>query len=301
MVKIEKDIDLKKYNTYGVGGNARYFVLAKKRQDLVDAYNFAKEKNISFVVLGRGSNVLISDDDFNGLAIVNQASEFKVDDEQIKVFSGMSLPRLVKLIGEEGLTGGEFLAGIPGTLGGAILGNAGAWGKSLGDIIESVEFLDENGIKEIKKQEIDFSYRESSFKKMKGIILGATLRLNKSTKEEVEKEVEGILKKRSGKHPAGRSCGSFFKNIEITNLSPEILEKVCGWEKSGKIPSGKLIEESGCKGMKVGGAEVSEAHANFIVNTGNATATDIKELAQQVKNKVYDKFGVELEPEVRYL
>lgn len=301
MVKIEEGIDLKKYNTYGVGGKAKYFVLAKERQDLIDVYNFAKEKNISFVVLGGGSNVLISDDGYDGLVILNKANEIEKNKGEIKVSSGTSLPRFVKLLTEEGLTGGEFLAGIPGTLGGAILGNAGAWGKAIGEVVESVEFLDENGIHEIQRRDIEFSYRGSSFKKMEGIILGANLNFEKSTKEAVEKEISEIIAKRSSKNVVGRSCGSFFKNVETNDLSQGTLEKIGNWMIGDKIPAGKLIEEAGCKGMKVGDAEVSQSHANFLINTGSSSANDIKELAEQVKKEVFDKFGVELEAEVRYL
>lgn len=300
-MEIEANIDLKKYNTYGVGGKARYFVLAKEKVDLLDAFNFSKEKNIPSLVLGGGSNVLISDDGYDGLVIVNKADAIERSGNKVKVSSGASLAKITKFLSDMGLTGGEFLAGIPGTLGGAILGNAGAWGKSIGGIIESVEFLDKNGVQEIQRNEMDFSYRDSSFKKMEGIILGATMVFSESSSEEVTSAVKEILAKRSGKHPAGRSCGSFFKNIEVVGLSPEILEKIGDWGNGGKIAAGKIIEEAGCKGLKVGGAEVSQMHANFLVNNGDATANDIKELAEQVKRKVFEKFGVELEPEVRYL
>ncbi|MDO8507679.1 MAG: UDP-N-acetylmuramate dehydrogenase [bacterium] len=301
MVKIEENIDLKKYNTYGVGGSAKYFVLAKSGQDLVDAFNFAKEKHINYLVLGGGSNVLISDDGYDGIVIVNKANEIERSGNKVKVSSGASLARIIKLLSEEGLAGGEFLAGIPGTLGGAILGNAGAWGKSIESIIESVEFLNETGVQEIQRSEMVFSYRDSSFKKMEGIILSATMVFSEGSSEKVASAVKEILSKRSGKHPAGKSCGSFFKNIETADLSPEIYNKMRDWEVGGKVAAGKLIEEAGAKGMKVGGAEVSQMHANFLVNISDATAGDIKELAKQVKQKVYEKFSVELEPEVRYL
>ncbi len=301
MAKIEKGKELKSFNTYHVGGKADFFVAAKARQDLIDAYNFAKEKQIPYAVLGKGSNVLIADDGFRGLVIANKVNTLERHENKIVASSGLSLSAFVKYSAEAGLAGAEFLAGIPGTVGGAILGNAGAWGRSFGDIVESVDFLDESGARRIQREGVDFSYRESSFKKMKGIILGAVIVLEKSGSQEVEGKVKEILLHRSGKHPAGRSCGSFFKNIEVKYLPRETLEAIGGWEKGGRITAGKLIEEAGCRKLSVGGAEVSKDHANFLLNTGNATANDIKELAEQVKKKVYDKFGVELEPEVRYL
>lgn len=300
-MKIEKDIELKKYNTYGVGGKAKHFVLAEGRQDLVDAFNFAKKENIRYLILGGGSNVLITDSGYNGLVVVNRAAEIERFGSDLTVSSGASLAKMTRYLGEEGLSGGEFLAGIPGTLGGAVLGNAGAWGKSISDIIKSIEFLDESGIKSIPREKIEFSYRNSSLKKMPGIILGATLTFTEDSPEKVREKVSEILGKRKGKHPAGRSCGSFFKNVEIADLSQDVAGKISQWEKGGKVAAGKLVEETGLKGLRIGGAEVSEIHANFLVNTGNATADDIKKLAEEVKKKVYDKFGVELEPEVRYI
>ncbi len=301
MVKIEKNVNLKKYNTYGIGGNARFFILAKEKQDLVDGYRFAKKEDLSYVVLGGGSNVLISDGAFDGLVIVNKTGEIEKNGNKIKVSSGVTLAKMINYMKEEGLTGGEFLAGIPGTLGGAILGNAGAWGKEIKDILDSVEFLDENGVRQVGPRDLKFSYRESSFKQMDGIILSAVLSLKKDSSENVSKNVREILQRRKGKHPQGRTCGSFFKNIETSKVAQDILEKVKDWEVSGKIPAGKLIEEAGCKGMQARGAEVSEVHANFLVNKGDASSNDIKELAKQIQKKVFDKFEIELEPEVRYL
>ncbi len=301
MLKPENNIDLKKYNTYYIGGKARYLVIAESRQDLIDALNFAKEKHIFYVILGKGSNVLISDSGYKGLVIVNRSKGIGRSGDNLHVESGTSTAELMKYTVQEGLAGVEFLAGIPGSFGGAILGNAGAWGKSLDDIIESVEFMDKNGIRQISKEDLDFSYRDSSFKKMQGIILGADIILQKSKPHDVGNRVREILLKRSGKHPVGRSCGSYFKNVDVNGLSKETLDKILEWEINGKIPASKLIEDVGGKGMSIGDAEVSNTHANFLINKGNATADDIKKLAEEVKREVFDKFGIELEPEVRYL
>ncbi|RJO60077.1 UDP-N-acetylmuramate dehydrogenase [candidate division WS5 bacterium] len=301
-MKIEKDIDLKRYNTYGVGGNARYFVLAREEQDLINAFTFAKEKNISFIVLGKGSNVLISEKGFDGLVIINNTREIKKDNEILSVSSGASLALVTKFTISEGLSGIEFLAGVPGTFGGAIIGNAGCYFGEIADLILDVEIIDGEGMKKITKKEARFSYRDSIFKHdFQGIILSARLKLNSSTKEKVSEKSLDIIKKRSIKDPKGRTSGSFFKNIEVKNAPKKLLSQVETRGMDGHIPTGKLIDEAGCKGMRVGDAEVSTYNAGFIINTGNATADDIKKLAEEVKKRVYDKFGVELEPEVRYL
>ena len=303
MAKIENNVDLKKYNTYHVGGKADYFTIAKSRQDLIDAFNFAKEKQIPYAVLGKGSNVLVSSEGFRGLVAINKHNEIKRNEQSIWASAGTSIAALTKFTRDEGLSGIEFLAGVPGSLGGAIVGNAGCFGEKISDVLESVEFINEDGEAiTLPKEKLGFSYRESAFKKsVKGIILGATLKLSESGSKEVEQKVEEILKKRSAKDPRGKTSGSFFKNIPESKASAKILGEIVVRGIDGNIPTGKLIDEAGCKGMKVGGAQVSTHNAGFIINTGDATTDDIKELAEQVKKKVYNKFGVEIEPEVRYL
>ncbi len=304
MVKIQEDINLKRYNTYGVGGNAKYFVLAKQNQDLIDAFNFTKEKTISFLVLGKGSNVLVPDNGYKGLVIVNNVKEVRRDNDKVYASSGITLARLINFTIDEGLSGLESLAGIPGTLGGAIIGNAGSFGGEIANVIDNVEVISNNGeVQEINKDSLTFGYRDSQFKHgFSGVILGATLKLEKSTIEEVRNKKDVITEKRSKlNQPVGKSCGSFFKNVKAEDASDHLLKEVEVRGIDGNIPAGKLIDLAGCKGMKVGEAEVSNENANFLINTGSATAADIKELAEQVKKKVFEKFGVELETEVRYL
>jgi len=298
-MKLEEKVKLDKYNTYGVGGRADYFLKAQKKEDLVEAISFVREKNIPYIVLGKGSNILFSDSDYSGLVILNELKGIEREGDKINVLSGATLAEVVKFSKEEGLSGAEFLAGIPGTLGGAILGNAGAFGRSLGEIVESVDFLTEGGIERIEKNSLEFGYRDSGFKRTRGVIVSALISLHESTKGAVEEKVREILDQRKDKHPKGRTCGSFFKNIEAASLPPEVQEKLKNYENHDKIPAGKLIEAAGLKGMRVGDVEVSQVHANFLVNTGHATSSDIGMLAKTIEVKVLEIFGVNLEPEVR--
>jgi UDP-N-acetylmuramate dehydrogenase len=303
MVKIEKDIDLKKYNTYGVGGNAKYFILAKEKKDLVDAFNFAREEDITFVVLGKGSNVVVSGRGYDGLVIVNDVKNIKRSGDKVEISAGSSIASVLKFSKEEGLTGLEFLAGVPGSLGGAIVGNAGCYGSEIGKVTESVEIINSEGqIENIEGKDADFGYRNSIFKRdFKGIILGATVKLSQSTSKKVSDKSADVIAKRKTKDPLGKTAGSFFKNVEVSDAPRKLIEEIKVRGIDGKIPAGKLIDAAGCKGMKVGDAEVSAHNAGFIINNGNASAEDIIELAEQVKKKVKERFGIELEPEVRYL
>ena len=303
MAKIENNVDLKQYNTYRIGGKADYFVAAENKQDLIDAFNFAKDKGIPYATLGKGSNVVVSSEGFRGLVIVNKYKEVKIGDHSIWVASGTSISALTAFTKDKGLSGLEFLSGVPGSFGGAIIGNAGSFGGVLSDVILSVEFIGEDGkLTTLPKDKLGFSYRESAFKKsIKGIITGANIKLRQLSPEEVDRKVSEILNQRKAKDPKGKTCGSFFKNIPEAKATSKILGEIEVRGIDGNIPTGKLIDETGCKGLKVGGAEVSTYNAGFIINTGNASPEDIKTLAEEVKKRVFERFGVELEEEVRYL
>jgi UDP-N-acetylmuramate dehydrogenase len=256
--------------------------------------------------------VLISDTGFDGLIIKikSQPEGIKVVDSNfIESWTGNSLASVVTFAKDNGLNGLEWAIGIPGTFGGAIRGNAGAFGSSINDAVQKVRVLDLEGdefkTKDLTKEECGFKYRNSLFKKdSKFIIVSAVLKLNKVDKEQVQKKMNEIMEKRNEKHPQGiASAGSFFVNPKITD--PDLIGE---FEKdSGKksldniIPAGWLIQEAGLSGKRIGGAMISEKHANFIVNTGNATAEDIIMLASIIKQKVRTKFKVQLVEEVKFL
>jgi UDP-N-acetylmuramate dehydrogenase len=309
MFQIKEKVPLKEYTTFKIGGPARYFFVAKNKEDLKNAILWAKKKKLPFFILGGGSNVLFSDKGFNGLVIKIQNSNLKIQNEnsKFKIICGAGLP-LVKSVfksSEIGATGLENLAGIPGTLGGAIWGNAGAFGREIGDLVEEVRVLDVGGskleVKKLKKEDCKFGYRNSIFKKRKNwIILEATLKLEKGNKKEIEEKIKEILKLRKEKQPLEFPCaGSVFKNVSIKKVPKKIQEKFKEKIKNGFLPAGVLIEAAGLKGFQIGGAKISEKHANFIVNLGEAYAKDVWKLIQKIKKEVKRKFKINLEEEIK--
>jgi len=289
---IQKNVSLAQYTTFKIGGKARYFFLSKSKIDLIKAISFAQKTKTPFFILGGGSNLLVSDKGYKGLVIKIQMPRIlKKRLGIIYAETGAKLADLVKISLKEGLAGLEWAAGIPGaTIGGAIYGNAGAFGKSMKDIIEKVEVLDllNLKIKNFENKDCKFGYRESVFKRNKNLILlSATFKLKKGEKEEIKGLVEKYLKHRKTIQPLNYpSAGSVFKNPTIKNKS---------------LKAGELIEKCGLKGKRIGQAEVSEQHANFIVNLGGAKEKDVKKLINLIKRKVKSKFGIVLKEEMQFL
>lgn len=286
-VNIKENVSLAEHTTFKIGGKARYFVLADNKEDIIEAIRFSKEKNISFFILGQGANTLALDEGYKGLVIKVQGSKFQVQDSEIIAEAGALLKDLVDLSVKASLSGLEWAAGIPGTIGGAVYGNAKAFEGKTEDNVKEVELLDiETGkIKKINNKECQFTEKNSIFKKNKNlIILSVVLKLKKGYKEEIEKVIEDRISLRKERHPLDfPSAGSVFVN------------------KVGKKPSSYLIEKAGLKGKKVGGAKVSEKHAGFIVNTGGASSKDVLELIKIVKKQVKDKFNVSLKEEIQII
>jgi UDP-N-acetylmuramate dehydrogenase len=305
MLKIKEKIHLKEYTTFKIGGPARYFFVAKSKEGLKNAILWAKKKKLPFFILGGGSNVLFSDKGFNGLVIKLQNTQYEIRNTSVIAGAGVPLQKLVLEAAKKGLSGLENLAGIPGTLGGAIWGNAGAFEREIGDLVEEVKVLDVGSskleVKRLKNKDCKFGYRESVFKRRENwIILEATLRLKKGKKKEIEEKIKEILKLRKEKQPLEfPSVGSVFKNVPIEKVSKKIREKFKEKIKNGFLPAGVLIEAAGLKGFKIGGAKISEKHANFIVNVGKAKASDVKELIEKIKKEVKKKFKIQLEEEIK--
>ncbi|MFH1451190.1 MAG: UDP-N-acetylmuramate dehydrogenase [bacterium] len=305
-------VSLKDYTSYRIGGRAKYFFEAKTKEDLSKAIAMAKKFNLPFFILGRGSNILVADKGYHGLIIKIQNVDYQVVEERITADSGAPLYLLLRKSIENGLSGLEWAAGIPGTIGGAIYGNTGAFGDSMASIVRSVTVYDlESGeIKKIKRKECEFCYKESIFKKKKNlIILSCELKFKKDDKKEIMERTKKHLKYRREKQPFDfPSAGSIFKNHEIKRIRivrkrllkkfPEIKEFI---RQRKQIPAGFLIEKCGLKGKKSGNAQISEKHANFIINLGEAKAKDVLCLIRMAKRCVKRKFKIELKEEIQYL
>lgn len=306
---LEENEPMKKHTSMRVGGPCQFFYTAKKSDDLKKIIKIAIENKLPYIVIGNGTNIIFADAGFSGLVVKNETSNLVFEKDEAVVDSGMSLARLIRKLAEGGMGGLEFLAGIPGTIGGAVYGNAGAYGRNIGDIIRGVLILDIDGkVIQISNKEMKFKYRSSYLKELSKvhdrfrlpIILSVRLKIIPKSKEAIIRVVDHYQRIRVKKYPSKPSVGSFFKNIIVTNqmgLSKD--EKIM--IKDGKIPAGFLIERAGCKGLKINGAEVSREHANFIINTKRAKAIDIKKLSEKVKEKVKDEFGVELEEELEFI
>lgn len=276
-----ENVDLKKYNTYGIGGIAKYMVFPSSEEKLVKLIDYLKNEKMSWYILGGGSNVLLPDEDYDGVIInLKELNNYEFDKDIINAESGISLGKLVSVMLDAGYTNLSSLMGIPGLLGGAIIGNAGAYGTSIFDYIISVKFIDEDGnIKELNKEEIKYDYRLTEFKEKKVIVLSAKIRcINGNVAEAKEKIKENLEKRRKSQPLEYKNAGSVFRNPP-------------------SHAAGYLIEHSGLKGITVGGAMVSEKHANFIINFNNATSRDIIKLVELIKSKVKDVYNVELELE----
>jgi UDP-N-acetylmuramate dehydrogenase len=282
---IKKDEPLANHTTFKVGGPATYFLETNDADLIEKAVKIALQNNFQYSALGGGSNILVSDKGFDGLIIKLSSSRCDLIAEQtLNADAGTSLAKVIRTGLSNNLTGLEFAVGIPGSFGGAIAGNAGTSGHGVAELVESLKYLDKAGvIKTCERNQMDVSYRYTRFKYTpEEIIVSAVLKLRTGNPAESQALVKETLEKRSWQ-PKGAWCaGCIFKNP--TNQS-----------------AGKLIDNAGLKGKKIGGAKISEEHGNFIINTSNATAEDIIILISYIKQQVRDQFGVQLEEEVRYL
>lgn len=311
MIDIQKNVKLAQYTTFRIGGPAKFFVDVISEEELIEALEYAKDNGLNIFILGGGSNLLVSDSGFDGLVIHIKMNELGVDIENNKLTAGagVSIAKLIKYAVENSLSGLEWAAGLPGGLGGAIRGNAGTFGLSMNDVIESVRVynLENKAIEKFEKDKCNFAYRNSVFKQNDNlIILSAVLKLEKGDRETMQQKVLKNINWRKNTFPESFSPGSFFKHTEPTEHNLKKLKEIPRFyelkmHEKNTIPTGFVIEEAGLKGKKIGGAMVSEKHANFILNTGDATAEDVIMLASFIKQQVRDQFGVELQEEIRYV
>lgn len=277
---------MSKHTTFRIGGPADVFISVRDTAELAAIIGEAKAQNVPFMIMGNGSNMLVGDNGIRGLVIqiAGGMNEYEITGATVKAQAGILMSKLAAAVQQAELTGFESFSGIPGTLGGGIFMNAGAYGGELKDIVKSVTYIDDEGhINTIDKEECGFGYRKSVFSGGGKYILSAVLELRKGDESEIKAAMADYNKRRVDKQPLDMpSAGSTFKRPE------------------GHF-AGKLIQDAGLMGHSVGGAQVSGKHAGFIVNKGGATAKDVLDLIEYVQKTVKDKFGVDLEPEVRLI
>ena len=278
---LKMNVPLANYATMRVGGNAHFFVEPQKISELIKIVKYCIKQKINYFILGNGSNVIFPDRGFDGIVIcTKKLNKINVKKNIVKVECGTNLYMLNKYLIKNALSGMEFTYGIPGTVGGAVCMNAGAYGFEMKDIIQKVMYFDGKKIKTKNIVNLDFSYRNSYFKKNNFIVLKVWLKLNKKNILDVQNLCMQNFKKRQISQP-----------LEFAN-SGSIFKKVNG------ISVGKIIDDLGLKGKKCGGAQVSTLHANFIINKNNATSQDVKNLIDEIKKEVKEKAGISLEEEV---
>jgi len=286
-LNIIKNCDMSKYTSFKTGGKANALVIPETLDELKEILVSLSGENKPYMVMGNGSNILVRDEGYHGTIVKlgNAFSQIEINETEVKVGAGALLSAVANEVMESDLSGFEFASGIPGSMGGAIFMNAGAYGSEMKDIVTCASIMSKDGLKEytLDVLGLKLSYRHSVLYETGDIVTSVTLKLDRADKEEVRMKMRNLLEQRNAKQPVAiPSAGSFFKRP------------------AGHF-AGKLIEDAGLKGLSVGGAKVSELHGGFIVNYNNATATDIIDLMVLVQNTVYDKFGVRLEPEVRII
>ncbi len=277
---------MRKHTTFRIGGPADFYLCPHSAKEIQKTVAICREEELPYFILGNGSNLLVSDQGYRGVVIQlwKNVSDILVEGCRIRAKAGASLAKIAGEALEEGLTGMEFAAGIPGTLGGAVVMNAGAYGGEMKDILQEALVMDEQGeIFTLKKEELHLGYRTSIIKEKGYIVLAAALELKPGDRKEIKEKMDELKQRRVEKQPLDMpSAGSTFKRPE------------------GYF-AGKLIMDAGLRGFSVGGAQISEKHCGFVVNTGKATANDVLTLIREVQKRVRDKFGVELETEVKFL
>lgn len=282
---VKFEVPMKEYTTFKLGGNAEIFVTPETFEEIRDLLRLCVKYNVPYFVIGKGSNILVKDGGVKGVIVnLNKLKHIKIDKFMVTAGAGASLIEVALYSGKNGLSGLEFASGIPGSIGGAIAMNAGAYGGEICQVVKSVKVIDDElNIKDLSLEEMQFSYRNSIVLKKSYVVLEATFELKEGNKDEIKAIVQDLTRRRVEKQPLDKpSAGSTFKRPE-------------GYY------AGKLIQDSGLKGYKIGGAQVSDKHSNFVINNGDASAKEILQLIKHIQDTVFDKFKVNLETEVRII
>jgi len=314
--KIQKNISLAPMTTFKIGGPAKFYIEIKTKEDLIEATKWAEKNKEEVFILAGGSNVLINDKGINGLIIKIDNDEIVFKGDRIECGAGANLTRIVRQVTSKNLSGLEWAINIPGTIGGAVRGNAGAYGDCIKNSIETVEIFNSKNGKFItlSNKDCEFNYRESIFKKIedshKKIIWKVILKLNKENQEKINELIIKYSGHRQKNQPKLPSAGCVFKNFNVANLreeSPRIAKLIDeaeneGRVKNGMIGAGWVIDNLlDLKGKKIGDAKVSLEHSNFIVNTGKASSEDVITLISYIKQQSRSKFNIQLQEEIQYL
>ncbi|MBM3257143.1 MAG: UDP-N-acetylmuramate dehydrogenase [Candidatus Liptonbacteria bacterium] len=306
-MRFDKNISLARRVAFKIGGRARYFFEAKNVAELKAAIDKAGEEKLPVLVIGEGTNMLMGDKGFNGLVLKPNLTGLKADGEQIYAEAGVSMRELVAFAAKHSLSGLEWAGGLPGTVGGAIRGNAGAFGGEIKDSVVRVVSLNIRTTRTLERfnRACRFKYRSSIFKEKQGeeIVIAAVFDLKKANQQRIRAATEERIIYRKERHPLEYpNVGSIFQNVDVKKVPVKILKLVAHVIKQDPfpvVPAAYLISEAGLKGVRVGDAQVSLKHPNFIVNVGKAKAEDVKKLISRVKQVVKKKFGITLEPEVQ--
>lgn len=308
---VKTDVSMSTFTTFKIGGPAKYMLTIDDTDSLVAALQLLDGAGVNWFILGGGSNMLVRDEGYEGVVIQVRSSQFIVHSDMFTADAGVPTVMAAQETMKAGLKGFEWGVGVPGSIGGAVRGNAGAMGKEMVDDVASVEVYKDGEVITYTNEQCEFEYRHSRFKHSGEVVLRVTLGLapyeNDEEKLESRKKMMEFLTYRNTTQPKGfASTGCIFKNADTEMWKDQLLqhfdeddEKVQQFLKVGKISAGWLVEQVGMKGAIVGGAEVSPVHGNFIINTGSATATDVLTLIEQIKQKVYTTYGIELEEEVQ--
>lgn len=302
MLNIIEHKSLAELTTFEIGGPAKYYVEVTDEAGIRDALGWARAHDEKFFVMGGGSNLLVPDDGFDGLVIHITSRNFGFSGDVLEADAGCNLLSLISAASEQGLGGWEKLAGIPGSIGAAVRGNAGAFGPEIKDFLIYAHAINTRteDTHEFANAECEFAYRQSHFKKnSEWIITNVHVKLENVDPTESAALIEATIKEREKRHIQNvRAAGSYFMNPVAPQAIVSMFESEKGVEsRGGRVPAGWLIEKAGLKGAQIGGAQSSEQHPNYLVNTGNAKASEVRELADRIKREVKEKFDVQLEEE----
>ena len=303
-LELRDNVPLSALTRFAIGGPARWLADASTEAALIAAFEAIRPSGFPWALIGGGTNLIANDLGFGGFVLRFTARRVAIDGPTVEVEAGAILQDLVDSSIAHGLRGLETMTGIPGWVGGAIYGNAGAYGHSIQERVESVRFYDGRAIREMGNEDCEFRYRDSVFKQHKDwVVLSARLRLEPADPAELRAIADGILKIRNEKYPPSLRCaGSIFKNLLLSHIPEPLRSKVpAGVIREGKVPAAYFLEVAGAKGMKEGDIRVADYHANLIYNSGAGSAGELRRLIASLKARVLERFGLELEEEVQYL
>lgn len=301
---MRRQAPLAEYTRFGIGGPADVLAETSREQAFTEAVRVLRAAGTPFVVIGNGTNLIVSDAGFRGAVVRYTADEMEADGAVVRAAAGATLDGLVNFAVSRGLAGLETLAGIPGWLGGAVYGNAGAYGHAIGERVRAVRFFDGVNARTIDNAGCGFTYRESVFKRRGDwVVLSAEFTLTPADGAALEQTAADIVRTRNEKFPPTMKCaGSIFKNLLLAELPPEVAARVPPSKvREGKVPAAFFLEQAGAKGRSRGDIRVADYHANLIYNHGAGTAADLTALIAELKQRVSERFGLELEEEVQYI